>query len=261
MKQKAKKSFGQHFLINQAITEQIADSLTLALDYPRVLEIGPGQGVLTNFLLKKDFALKAVEADRDMFAYLAKFYPNFIENVILEDCLKLDFYELFNHKEFCIIGNFPYNISSQIVFKILSNHHLVPEMVGMFQKEMADRIIAPEGSKTYGVISVLTQARYTCEGLINIPPSAFSPPPKVNSSVIRLVRKKEDVGCDYRNLRTVVKLSFSQRRKMLRNTLKPLIENEDLFLMPIFTERPEQLSLQAFVDLTNLIYSTENKKL
>lgn len=254
MKQRAKKSYGQHFLVNELITERISESLIYADEYKNVLEIGPGQGVLTKYLLEKSYDFKAVDADRDMIHHLFNRFPEKADHFILEDCLKLNLYDLFNGEEFCIIGNFPYNISSQIVFKILKNHTLVPEMVGMFQKEMAARIVAPHGSKTYGVISVLTQALYEGTHLFDIAPDAFNPPPKVNSSVIRLVRKDETLACDYKRLRTVVKTGFSQRRKMLRNTMKSLVENPELLSEPVFTERPEQLSLQDFVDLTNMIF-------
>lgn len=260
MKKKAKKSYGQHFLINEPITEKISESLTLIKDYPRVLEIGPGKGVLTKYLFNKECDFKAVDADRDMIEYLNNHYPDKQETFIQDDCLKLNFYELFDKQEFLVIGNFPYNISSQIVFKILSNHHLVPEMVGMFQKEMADRIIAPSGSKTYGVISVLTQALYVTKRLFNIAPGSFNPPPKVNSSVIRLVRKDGELDCNYKKLRTVVKLAFSQRRKMMRNTLKSIITDPELLTLPIFTERPEQLDLEQFVELTNLIFPDNKNK-
>lgn len=254
MKQRAKKSYGQHFLINELVTERISESLMHADEYKKVLEIGPGQGVLTKYLLEKSYDLKAVDADRDMIHHLFKRFPEQADLFILDDCLKLNFFELFAGEQFCVIGNFPYNISSQIVFKILKNYNLVPEMVGMFQKEMAARIVAPHGSKTYGVISVLTQALYNATHLFDIGPEAFSPPPKVNSSVIRLVRKDETLGCDYKRLRTVVKMGFSQRRKMLRNTMKSLVENPELLTEPVFTERPEQLSLQDFVNLTNMIF-------
>ena len=255
---KAKKSYGQHFLINEPVTEAISNALTLTDEHPRVLEIGPGQGVLTKYLMEKDYELKAVDADRDMISHVSTLYPNFAEHLIQEDCLKTNYFELYGGEQFCVIGNFPYNISSQIIFKILKNVDLVPEMVGMFQKEMADRIVAPHGSKTYGVISVLTQALYEGESLFDIPPSSFDPPPKVNSSVIRLVRKKEKPNVDYKRLRTVVKTGFNQRRKMLRNTMKPMIEDPKLLEDPIFTKRPEQLSLEAFVDLTNMIFPEDS---
>jgi 16S rRNA (adenine1518-N6/adenine1519-N6)-dimethyltransferase len=255
MKPRAKKSYGQHFLINEPITEKISESLEFTKTYPRVLEIGPGQGVLTKYLLAKDYDFKAVDADRDMLAYISNRFEDHKEKFILNDCLKLNFYELYDGKEFLIIGNFPYNISSQIVFKILKNFSLIPEMTGMFQKEMADRIIAPHGSKTYGVISVLTQALYHTKRLFNVSPGSFNPPPKVNSTVIRLWRKEEELACDYRELRIVVKSAFSQRRKMMRNTLKSLVKNEAILKDPFFTQRPEQLSVQEFIKLTNTIYN------
>lgn len=254
MKQRAKKSYGQHFLIDEVATESIANALSLLDEYPRVLEIGPGKGQLTKYLIDKDVELKAVEADRDMIHHLMRNYPDFAHDLILDDCLKVNFFELYGGNEFVVIGNFPYNISSQIVFKILKNVELVPEMVGMFQKEMADRIAAPHGSKTYGVISVLTQALYDAELLFDLPPISFDPPPKVNSSVIRLVRKKERPDVNYKNLRTVVKNGFGQRRKMLRNTMKPFVEDPEMFKHRFFTMRPEQLSLEEFIELTKMIF-------
>ncbi len=255
MKPRAKKSYGQHFLINEPVTEKISNSLELTSAYPRVLEIGPGQGVLTKYLLEKKYEFKAVDADREMLAYISQRFPSHVDKFILDDCLKLNFQELYEGQEFLIIGNFPYNISSQIVFKILKNYELIPEMTGMFQKEMADRIIAPHGSKTYGVISVLTQALYHTKRLFNVAPGSFNPPPKVNSTVIRLWRKEEELGCDYRELRIVVKAAFSQRRKMMRNTLKSLVKDEDLLKSEIFTKRPEHLSLGDFIQLTNNIFN------
>lgn len=254
MKPRAKKSYGQHFLINEAVTEKISNSLQWTEEYPRVLEIGPGQGVLTKYLLEKDYDFRAVDADRDMLEYISTRFKGHEHKFILKDCLKLNFNELFEGKEFLIIGNFPYNISSQIVFKILTNHKLIPEMTGMFQKEMADRIIAPHGSKTYGVISVLTQALYHTKRLFNVSPGSFNPPPKVNSTVIRLWRKEEELGCDYRELRIVVKAAFNQRRKMMRNTLKSIVQDEEILKQDIFSQRPEQLSLEEFITLTNTIY-------
>lgn len=238
--------------------ESISNALKLEQEIPRVLEIGPGRGVLTKYLLAKDIEFFAVDADRDMIQFLNDQYPKSAQKFILQDCLKTNWFELFKGNQFLVIGNFPYNISSQIVFKILKNVDLVPEMVGMFQKEMADRIIAPSGSKTYGVISVLTQALYNTERLFNLAPGSFNPPPKVNSSVIRLVRKEEPLGCSYKELRIVVKHAFNQRRKMMRNTLKPLIKDPSLLENDIFTKRPEHLDLQAFVELTNMIFTDNN---
>lgn len=253
---KAKKSFGQHFLNREEIAERIADSLTInnELGHP-VLEVGPGKGMLTKYLLKHYPLLKVVEADVDMVNYLHKYYPQLENRVISGDFLKVDLAAVFEGQSFSLIGNFPYNISSQIVFHMIKYRTIVPEMVGMFQKEMADRIIAKPGGKDYGVISVLAQAYYEGKTLFNVDKSCFSPPPKVQSAVIRLIRKEnQDLGCDEGLFRQVVKTSFNQRRKMLRNTLKPLFpegstELEDEF----FQKRPEQLSLADFVAVTHKV--------
>lgn len=251
---KAKKSYGQHFLTSEVISERIANSLLLTETYNDVLEVGPGQGMLTKYLLGKDYHLKVVEADRDMVTYLNAHYPQLSPNIISEDFMKLRLEEVMGDN-FAIIGNFPYNISSQIVFKMLACRQFVPEMVGMFQKEMAERIVAAPGNKTYGVISVLTQAFYDGKLLFNVKPGSFNPPPKVMSAVIRLTRKPdyENLGCDHKLFKTIVKLAFGQRRKMLRNTMKSLINDSEVLEMPIFKERPEQLSVQDFVEMTNLV--------
>lgn len=253
---KAKKSFGQHFLNREEIAERIADSLTInnELGHP-VLEVGPGKGMLTKYLLSRYPLLKVVEADVDMVNYLYKYYPQLENRVISGDFLKVDLAAVFEGQSFSLIGNFPYNISSQIVFHMIKYRTIVPEMVGMFQKEMADRIIAKPGGKDYGVISVLAQAYYEGKTLFNVDKSCFSPPPKVQSAVIRLIRKEnQDLGCDEGLFRQVVKTAFNQRRKMLRNTLKPLFpegstELEDDF----FQKRPEQLSLADFVAVTRQV--------
>ena len=215
------------------------------------MEIGPGKGVLTKYLLEHDIQLKGVDADRDMIKYLHKAYPEKAENFILDDCLKINFFELFDGEPFLVIGNFPYNISSQIVFKIIKNKELVPEMVGMFQKEMADRIIAPHGSKTYGVISILTQAHYSCDHVMDVGNQNFTPPPKVQSSVIRLTRKDTELNCDPSFFKAIVKSTFNQRRKMIRNTLSALVEDREVLQDSYFDHRPEQLSVEDFVALTN----------
>lgn len=248
---KAKKSFGQHFLVNEVMAKQIADSLQMTNEVKNVLEIGPGKGVLTKYLAAKDFNFRVVEADQDMVEYLTDHHILNENQIIFLDFLKLNLQRVFDGKPFCLIGNYPYNISSQILIKMANHKELVPEMVGMFQKEVADRVIAPPGSKTYGVISVLLQAYYQGSTIIDVPPSSFSPPPKVNSSVIRLVRKENYIlGCDDRLFRNVVKTAFGQRRKMLRNTLKPLFLSEEVLSDSFFTQRPEQLSVQDFVDIT-----------
>ncbi len=261
---RAKKSFGQHFLTNEDIARKIADSLALAEGPNNVLEVGPGKGMLTKYLLEKDYALKCVEADTDMVDYLNVHYPALQGKIISADFLKLDLGTVFPTgtgpigesagQPFCIIGNFPYNISSQIVFKMVEYRPIVPQLVGMFQKEMAERIIAKPGGKDYGVISVLTQAFYEGKYLFTVGSGNFNPPPKVLSGVIRLLRKTEALGCDEALFRKVVKQAFSQRRKMLRNTMKPFFEQRPTELEEtFFTQRPEVLSVGEFVGLTNRI--------
>lgn len=249
---KAKKSYGQHFLNNENTAKRIAYFLERKEGIKNVLEIGPGKGMLTKYLIEQDINLKVVEADRDMVNYLEKHYPGL--QITMLDFLKLNLYKVFDGEPFYITGNYPYNISSQIVFKMINSYELVPEMVGMFQKEMADRIIAPPGSKTYGVISVLTQAYYKGEMLMKLAPGSFSPPPKVNSAVIRLTREGvPELNCDHRLFRQIVKASFNQRRKMLRNTLKSFVKDKTVLNEEMFQERPEQLSVVDFEALTNKI--------
>lgn len=256
---KAKKSFGQHFLINESLSEGIANSLLLQGERPNVLEIGPGKGVLTKYLVKQDINLRVVEADKDMVSYLSEAYPSLEDRIIFLDFLKLNLTKVFDGQPFYLIGNYPYNISSQIIFKMLKQFHLIPEMVGMFQKEVADRIIAPPGNKVYGVISVLTQAYYDGETIYKVSPGSFNPPPKVQSSVIRLKRKENvELEVDYRLLRSVVKTSFGQRRKMLRNTLKSLLDDDTVLKEPQFQKRPEQLGLEEFLQICKRI-ETVNK--
>ncbi len=251
---KAKKSFGQHFLINENAAKTIVDALDISHSGQNVLEIGPGKGVLTKYLLEKDIHLRVVEADRDMVAYLQKTFPQLEEDIIFLDFLKLKLSRVFDEQPFLLIGNYPYNISSQIVMKMVKYKEYIPEMVGMFQREVAERIIAPHGNKTYGVISVLVQAYYEGEMVLKVSPGSFSPPPKVNSAVIKLKRKDNlSLGCDEKLFRTVVKMSFNQRRKMMRNSLKSIIKQKTLLEDKILTQRPEQLSLEQFVQLTQLI--------
>ena len=255
---KAKKSFGQHFLINEPLSEKIANSLLMDSDIKNVLEIGPGKGVLTKYLLQQDINLRVVEADKDMVQYLETHYPKLQGNIIFLDFLKLNMKKVFDGEPFYMIGNYPYNISSQILFKMVTYRELIPEMVGMFQKEVSDRVIAPPGSKTYGVVSVLIQAYYEGETIVKVNPGSFNPPPKVMSSVIRLTRKENfELGCDYGFFRTVVKTAFGQRRKMLRNTLKGLVKDPALLKDPYFTKRPEELGVEEFVDLTLKVQATQ----
>jgi len=242
-----KKTFGQHFLRDQDIARAIAESLTGFGGYHNILEIGPGTGVLTKYLLANEkFQWNGVELDREAVAYLREHYPSISERLVQADFLKEPLEKYANNGQLGIIGNFPYNISSQIVFKIIENSHLVPEMVGMFQKEVAMRIAAPHGSKTYGVISVLTQAYYKAEYLFSVDEHVFSPPPKVKSGVIRLTRKSEAMPCDPAKLSVVVKTAFNQRRKTLRNSLSGLQMNWDNLPAHFSKERPEQLSLVEF---------------
>jgi len=249
---KAKKSYGQHFLTNEEITSNIADALVGL--HSNVLEVGPGKGMLTKYLLEKDYKLLVVEADRDMVGYLKKNFPALQNHIVSADFLKVPIATLFQEQPFALIGNFPYNISSQILFKMVENRSLIPEMVGMFQKEVAERVIAPPGNKTYGVVSVLIQAWYKGEYLFTVDKSNFNPPPKVQSGVIRLTRKDNDtLGCDEKLFKSVVKQAFSQRRKMLRNTMKPFLTESSLLSEPLFTQRPERLSVEDFIDLTNII--------
>ena len=252
---KAKKSYGQHFLHNEALAARIADSLTLAGQaYENVIEVGPGKGMLTQYLLEKPFHLLVVEADRDMVLYLSKHFPELKERIVSGDFLKIPLPELMQGQPFGLIGNYPYNISSQILFKMLKHRQYIPEMVGMFQKEVAERVVAGPGSKTYGVISVLLQAFYEGKYLFSVNKGNFTPPPQVQSAVIRLIRKEQqELGCDEQLFRRVVKQAFSQRRKMLRNTMKTFIKGDSLLNEPFFEQRPERLGLEEFIKLTNWI--------
>ncbi len=252
---RAKKSYGQHFLTNEHYAHQIAHSLELTDQYDKVLEVGPGQGMLTKHLLerKADFTLTVSEADKDMVAYIREHYPELSERIVEGDFLKADLRKTFAGKPFGLIGNYPYNISSQILFKMLDNYDLIPEMSGMFQKEVADRVIAGHGSKTYGVVGVLVQARYTGKLFLNVGPGNFSPPPRVDSAVIRLVRREEPLVPDenWGRFKHIVKSAFGMRRKMLRNSLKSAFPAALLAEDPFFQRRPEQTTLQDFVDLAN----------
>lgn len=250
---RAKKSYGQHFLNNDQIAERIADSLQWTDQYKSVLEVGPGRGRLTQFLLPKPYELFVVEADRDMVMHLQKHFPDLREHIISADFLKVPLDQVFN-EPFGLIGNFPYNISSQILFQMLRYKELIPEMVGMFQKEVAERVVAGPGSKVYGVISVLVQAFYEGEYLFSVEKGSFTPPPKVRSGVIRLYRKADlNLGCDEKLFRQVVKQAFSQRRKMLRNTMKTFLKGDDFLQDDFFNLRPERLSVADFVNLTTEI--------
>lgn len=259
---KAKKSYGQHFLNKEDIAKRIADSLQQAEFLNAILEVGPGKGMLTKYLLEKGTDFTAVEADRDMVAYLEHYYEDIRGHIIMEDFLKLDLSSVFDGRQFSLIGNFPYNISSQILIRLIQYREYIPELVGMFQKELAERVISGPGSKVYGVISVLVQAYYKGEYLFSVSPGSFSPAPKVKSGVIRLIRKdNQELGCDPKLFKTVVKTTFGQRRKMLRNTMKTLIQNEELLKEDSFNRRPEQLSLEDFIELTKLLEAYKAGKL
>ena len=253
---KAKKHLGQHFLKDLNIAQKIADTLSLA-NYKKVVEIGAGMGVLTQFLLKKDTQVYVVEIDKESVAYLEAHYPELRGKIIADDFLKYDIAG-FLREPFAIIGNFPYNISTQIVFKLLELRDYVPEFSGMFQKEVAERICEREGSKTYGILSVLVQAFYEATYLFTVSEGVFNPPPKVKSGVLRLVRKPNyHLDCDEALFFTIVKTAFNQRRKTLRNSLKPLLTNESLKKNSIFDKRPEQLPWQDFVFITKEISRKE----
>ena len=249
---KAKKHLGQHFLKDLNIAQKIADTLSLK-NYKKVVEIGAGMGVLTQFLLKKDVDVHIVEIDKESVDYLEANYPALRGKIIADDFLKYDVAG-YLAEPFAIIGNFPYNISTQIVFKLLELREYVPEFSGMFQKEVAERICEHEGSKTYGILSVLVQAFYDAYYLFTVSEGVFNPPPKVKSGVIRLVRKTDfHLDCDESLFFTVVKTAFNQRRKTLRNSLKSLLIDENLKQDSIFDKRPEQLPWQDFVRITKVI--------
>lgn len=247
---KPKKALGQHFLKDLGIAERIAETLNDFRQWP-VLEIGPGMGVLTQFLLEAGHDLRVVELDTESVDYLREHFPDLRGRIIADDFLRLDLSALFPGP-FCVIGNYPYNISSQIFFKVLDYKDRIPCCSGMLQKEVAERLASESGSKAYGILSVLLQAWYDVEYLFTVSETVFDPPPKVKSAVIRMTRNgRTELGCDERLFKTVVKTSFNQRRKTLRNSMRPLLGKEcaDLAL-PIFDKRPEQLSVEQFVELT-----------
>ena len=253
MSVKAKKHLGQHFLTDESIAQKIADSISLE-NYSKILEIGPGMGVLTKYLLEKPTETFVIEIDDESVEYLSLNYPKLEGKIISKDFLKYNLNEVFNEEPFAIIGNFPYNISTQIVFKTLEMRNQIPEFAGMFQKEVAERICEKKGSKIYGILSVLTQAFYEAEYLFTVPPDVFDPPPKVDSGVLRLKRKENfSLPCDEKLFFRVVKTAFQQRRKTLRNSLKTFDFSDSLKEDSIFDLRPEQLSVEQFIELTQKI--------
>lgn len=259
---RAKKHLGQHFLTDENIAERIADTLSLS-GYKKVLEIGPGTGVLTKYLLKKDAEVHVIEIDTESVTYLHENYPQLEGRIHEKDVLKFDLSQIFGNEPFAVIGNFPYNISTQIVFKVLEIRNQIPEFSGMFQKEVAKRICEKEGNKTYGILSVLVQAFFEAEYLFTVPPTVFNPPPKVESGVLRLTRKENlKLACDEKLFFRVVKTAFNQRRKTLRNSLKIFNLPDSLREDAIFDKRPEQLGHDAFIELTLKIqpYAISNQQ-
>lgn len=249
---KAKKHLGQHFLIDDSISFNIANALKNNENYSHVIEVGPGTGALTKHLLANEsYTTIASEIDRESVAYLKQHYSKL--QVLEESFLSLDF-DSITKGNIAVAGNFPYNISTQILFKVYEEKNRVPEVVGMFQKEVAERVAEKPGSKKYGILSVLLQAFYDIEYLFTVEPEAFDPPPKVRSGVIRMVRNNvTDLGCDEIKFKIIIKTAFNQRRKMLRSSLKPFLSDEQKE-MKLFTKRPEQLGVPEFIEVTNLLF-------
>ncbi|MDX1349816.1 MAG: 16S rRNA (adenine(1518)-N(6)/adenine(1519)-N(6))-dimethyltransferase RsmA [Putridiphycobacter sp.] len=256
---KPKKHLGQHFLKDESVCVKMVAAVPPSEKNMSILEIGPGTGALTKYLLKRtDFDTHVIELDSESVQYLQVHYEQLAGKIYYLDFLKVDLSTLMGTEPFLVFGNFPYNISSQILFKVLDYKDQIPMVVGMFQKEVAERIATPPGSKQYGIISVLLQAFYDIEYLFTVNEDVFDPPPKVKSGVIKLVRNSIDsLGCDERDFKRVVKTAFQQRRKTLRNSLKSMIGDHVDTDMPIFRERPEQLSVDDFVELTVLLLTKE----
>ena len=253
-----KKNLGQHFLTDLNIARRIADTVDACPAIP-VLEIGPGMGVLTQYLVEKPREVKAVEIDAESVSYLHDRFPKLRNNILGEDFLRMDLTRVFDGRPFVLTGNYPYDISSQIFFKMLDNKDLIPCCTGMIQREVAERIASRPGNKQYGILSVMIQAWYDTEYLFTVDENVFNPPPKVKSAVIRMTRNSvTDLGCDWALFRRVVKAVFGQRRKMLRVSLRQLFTDGDMpgagfFAQDVMTRRPEQLSVAEFVSLTNMV--------
>ena len=258
MKQvRPKKNLGQHFLTDLSIAKAIADTVDACPDLP-VLEVGPGMGVMTQYLVEKPRELKVVEIDRESVAWLNEHFPRLRDNILGEDFLRMDLKKVFDGRPFVLTGNYPYDISSQIFFKMLDNKELIPCCTGMIQREVAQRMASGPGTKAYGILSVLIQAWYRVEYLFTVDEHVFTPPPKVKSAVIRMTRNDvTDLGCDERLFRRVVKTVFGQRRKMLRVSLRQLFAECQLsagfYEQEMMTRRPEQLTIQEFIELTNKV--------
>lgn len=253
-----KKNLGQHFLTDLSIAKRIADTVDASPDLP-VLEVGPGMGVMTQYLVEKPRPFKVVEIDRESVAYLNEHFPKLRENILGEDFLRMDLHQVFDGQQFVLTGNYPYDISSQIFFKMLDNRDLIPCCTGMIQHEVAVRMASQPGNKQYGILSVLIQAWYNVEYLFTVEPTVFNPPPKVMSAVIRMTRNEvQHLGCDEQLFKRVVKTVFNQRRKMLRVSLRQIFDSQHpasdtFFQNDVMTRRPEQLSIPEFVELTNLV--------
>ena len=257
MKQvRPKKNLGQHFLTDLSIAKRIADTVDACPDLP-VLEVGPGMGVMTQYLVEKPRPLKVVEIDRESVEYLNEHFPKLRENILGEDFLRMDLSRVFDGGQFVLTGNYPYDISSQIFFKMIDNRELIPCCTGMIQHEVALRMASQPGTKAYGILSVLIQAWYDVEYLFMVDETVFNPPPKVKSAVIKMTRNQtQHLGCDEQLFKRVVKTVFNQRRKMLRVSLRQLFPQSgalEIFSSPFATLRPEQLSIAQFVELTNLV--------
>jgi 16S rRNA (adenine1518-N6/adenine1519-N6)-dimethyltransferase len=250
---RAKKSLGQHFLKDEKIAKRIVDSLSLK-GYSNVLEVGPGMGILTKFLFQhNEFQTRLIELDKESVAYLKNQFPDQLKNILEGDFLHQRLEDFFN-EPFAIIGNFPYNISSQILFRVLDNRKLVPEIIGMFQKEVGVRIASEPGNRDYGILSVLMQAFYDVELLFLLDEKDFDPPPKVKSAVLRFSRKPtQKLDCDEKLFFKVVKAAFNQRRKILRNALSPFFNQEKKENIPYLDKRAETLRWEQFVELTKLV--------
>ncbi len=259
MKQvRPKKNLGQHFLTDLSIAKRIADTVDACPDIP-VLEVGPGMGVMTQYLVDKPRLLRVVEIDRESVEYLNENFPRLRDNIIGDDFLRMDLSTIFDGQQFVLTGNYPYDISSQIFFKMLDNKDLIPCCTGMIQREVALRMASQPGNKQYGILSVLIQAWYNVEYLFTVEPDVFNPPPKVQSAVIRMTRNEvQHLGCDEQLFKRVVKSTFNQRRKMLRVSLRQIFDNQHpaspaFFQQTMMTLRPEQLSINQFVELTNMV--------
>lgn len=258
-----KKNLGQHFLTDLNVAKAIADTVDACPDIP-ILEIGPGMGVLTQYLTTKQREVKAVEIDTESVAYLCENFPSLRENIIGDDFLRMDLQGVFGGRQFVLTGNYPYDISSQIFFKMLDNKDLIPCCTGMIQREVALRIASAPGNKAYGILSVMIQAWYDVEYLFTVNEGVFNPPPKVKSAVIRMTRNKvHNIGCDESLFKRVVKSVFGQRRKMLRVSLRQLLpgvaSSDAFYAQDVMTRRPEQLSVAEFVQLTNIVAAKLNE--